>query len=139
MADARSAAADRRPPEVLAFAPPYERDGASVITATAGRSHTARRGDGAGPGGPGFDAQMSGSRPLGVFVVRDGRVRWHPALDVTKVITTAELVVGGVLVLGSVALHSVVHAPCPVMVEHRGPVVATTTGTASQTAAVAGA
>lgn len=102
MADARSAAADRRAdrraPEALAFAPPYERDGASVITATAGRSHTARRGDGGGPGGRGLDAQMSGSRPLGAFVVRDGRVRWHPVLDVTKVITTAEVVVGGVLI-----------------------------------------
>ncbi len=91
-------AADRRPPEVLAFAPPYERDGTSVITATAARSHTATRGGEAGSARRGFDAEMSGSRPMGAFVLRNGRVRWHPAVDVTKVITTAELVVGGVMV-----------------------------------------
>ncbi|MEX5718610.1 hypothetical protein [Geodermatophilus maliterrae] len=91
-------ASDRRPPEVLAFAPPYERDGASVITATAARSHAATRADGAGPEGRGLDARMSGSRPMGAFVVRDGRVRWHPVVDVTRVVTTAELVVGAVLV-----------------------------------------
>jgi hypothetical protein len=31
-------------------------------------------------------------------VLREGRVRWHPVVDVTKVITTAELVVGGVMI-----------------------------------------
>src|SRR4051794_41757385 len=41
---------------------------------------------------------MSGSRPLGAFVVRDGRVRWHPVVDLTRVITTAEVMVGGVLI-----------------------------------------
>ena len=35
---------------------------------------------------------------MGAFVLRDGRVRWHPVVDVTKVITTAELVVGGVMI-----------------------------------------
>ncbi len=82
----------------LAFAPPYERDGASVITATAARTHTATRGNGAGQDGAGFDAEMSGSRPLGAFVVREGRVRWHPVVNLTKVITTAEIMVGGVLI-----------------------------------------
>jgi hypothetical protein len=84
--------------ETIAFGPPYERDGASVITATAARTHTATRGGGAGQGTSGFDAEMSGSRPMGAFVVKDGRLRWHPVVDVTKVITTAELVVGGVLI-----------------------------------------
>jgi hypothetical protein len=41
---------------------------------------------------------MSGARPLGAFVIRNGRVRWRPALDVSRLLTTAELVVGGVLV-----------------------------------------
>jgi hypothetical protein len=68
-----------------------------VITATAIRTHTATRGDGAA-GRSGFDAEMSGSRPMGAFVVRDGRVRWHPAVDWTRVITTAEVMVGGVLI-----------------------------------------
>jgi hypothetical protein len=84
--------------DITAFAPPYERDGAGVITATAARTHRATRGNVAGPGRTGLDATMAGVRPLGAFVVKDGRVRWHPVLDVTKVITTAEIVVGGVLI-----------------------------------------
>jgi hypothetical protein len=83
--------------EVVSFAAPYEREGASVITATAIRTHTATRAD-AARGQSGFDAEMAGSRPMGVFVVRDGRVRWHPAVDWTRVITTAEVMVGGVLI-----------------------------------------
>jgi hypothetical protein len=89
---------DRRDRPVLAFAPPYERDGPSVITATAARSHTATHGAAADGEGSGFDAQMAGSRPMGAFVLSDGRVRWHPVIDVTKVLTTAELVVGAVMV-----------------------------------------
>ncbi|MGY1593585.1 hypothetical protein ACI79D_16550 [Geodermatophilus sp. SYSU D00708] len=84
--------------EVVGFAPPYERDGVTVITATASRAHTATRRASDVPGDGGFDARMAGARPLGAFVVRDGRVRWRPAVDVTRVITTAEVVVGGVLV-----------------------------------------
>jgi hypothetical protein len=89
---------DRRDRPVLAFAPPYERDGTSVITATAARSHTVTHGAAADGEGSGFDAQMAGSRPMGAFVLSDGRVRWHPVIDVTKVLTTAELVVGAVMV-----------------------------------------
>ncbi|MBB3083615.1 hypothetical protein [Geodermatophilus sabuli] len=86
--------------EVVGFGPPYERDGVTVITATATRAHTATRRDSrsTGPSAePAFDAEMAGVRPLGAFVVRDGRVRWRPAVDVTRLLTTAELVVGGVL------------------------------------------
>jgi hypothetical protein len=82
----------------LAFAPPYERDGASVITATAARTHTVTRRRGPGISGSGLDAQMGGARPMGAFVVKGGRVRWHPVVDLTRVITTAEVVVGGVLI-----------------------------------------
>jgi hypothetical protein len=84
--------------ETIAFAPPYERDGASVITATASRTNRATRGNGSGTDKSEFDAQMGGSRPMGAFVVKDGRVRWHPVVDLTKVITTAEVMVGGVLI-----------------------------------------
>jgi hypothetical protein len=83
--------------EVLSFARAYERDGTSVIPATAIRAHTATKGDALGER-PDFDAEMSGSRPLGVFVMRKGRVRWHPAVDWTRVITTAEVMVGGVVI-----------------------------------------
>lgn len=83
--------------EVLSFARPYEQDGTTVIPATAVRAHTATRSRPSG-GTPELDAELSGSRPLGAFVVRGGRVRWHPAVDWTRVITTAEVVVGSVLV-----------------------------------------
>jgi hypothetical protein len=97
MGDTSSYGSDGQRGETIAFAPPFERDGASVITATAARTHRAARG-GSETEGSGFDAQMGGSRPMGAFVVRDGRVRWHPVVDLTKVITTAELMVGGVLI-----------------------------------------
>jgi hypothetical protein len=87
-----------RLPSGVSFSAPYERDGATVITATAIRAHTATRGRGGEAGRPGFGAGMSGSQPLGAFVVRDGRVRWHPAVDLTRVLTTAEIVLGGVLI-----------------------------------------
>ena len=83
--------------ETLAFTAPYEQDGVAVIPASANRTHTATRA-GAGDERPGFDAELSGSRPMGAFVVRNGRVRWHPAVDWTRVITTAEVMVGGVLI-----------------------------------------
>jgi hypothetical protein len=89
--------------ERVAFGAPVERDGATVITATATRAHTATRGPDDGTGGRGFDAQMAGHRPMGAFVVRNGRVRWHPAVDLTRVVTTAELVAGGVLVARQLA------------------------------------
>jgi hypothetical protein len=89
--------------ERVAFAAPVERDGATVITATATRAHAATRGDGSGSEGQGFDARMAGDRPMGAFVVRNGRVRWHPAVDLTRVLTTAELVVGGVLIARQLA------------------------------------
>lgn len=89
---------NEREREVLAFGPPYERDGTSVITATAARSHTATHGERNGEQRGGFDAEMAGRRPMGAFVLRDGRVRWHPVVDVTRVLTTAEIMIGGVLI-----------------------------------------
>jgi hypothetical protein len=98
-----SSGPDRGRGDTVAFADPYERDGATVITATATRAHTATRGEGPFREGQGFDAQMAGNRPMGAFVVRNGRVRWHPAVDVTRIITTAEVVVGGVLIARKLA------------------------------------
>ena len=89
---------DGRGGRTVAFAPPYEREGTSIITATAARTHRATRRTGPGTAPPGLDARMAGSRPMGAFVVKNGRVRWHAVVDLTKVITTAEVVVGGVLI-----------------------------------------
>ncbi len=88
-------------PNGTAFGAPVERDGATVITATSSTSHTA--GTGGGRTGRGPTAEMAGARPLGAFEVRDGRVRWHPVVDVTRVVTTAEVVLGAVVVASRLA------------------------------------
>ncbi|WP_336033088.1 hypothetical protein [Geodermatophilus sp. FMUSA9-8] len=84
-----------------AFDPPVEQDGTTVITAMSSTSHTASAGDGDTGRGP--TAAMAGTRPLGAFEVRDGRVRWHPVVDVTRVVTTAEVVLGAVAVASRLA------------------------------------
>ena len=85
---AATAAADTS--RTLAFSEPYERDGVTVIPASTTRAH------GAISALPGrqrrrLDAQTRGARPAGAFVVRDGSARWHPAIDLTRVLTTGEV------------------------------------------------
>jgi hypothetical protein len=78
----------------VSFSEPYERDGVTVISASAQRRHTFR----GGPQDAEAGARLSSSHPRGAFVVKDGEVRWHPAVDITRLLTTAEIVVGAVLV-----------------------------------------
>jgi uncharacterized spore protein YtfJ len=68
-------------------------------------------GGGGGGEGKGPEAQGSGSgsgfglsaRPVGAFVLRNGHVRWRPAIDVNRVIMGMQIVVAtGLLVLGRV-------------------------------------
>lgn len=73
-------AVDREP---TSFSPPDERDGVTLVTAT--RTRTCR------------DGTVT-ARPVGAFVVRDGEACWRPAIDVTRLLTAAEVVVGAVLV-----------------------------------------
>jgi hypothetical protein len=75
---------------MIAFAPPYEKDGVTVITATSTRRSAEGPGDG--------PSTLPGSQPMGAFVIAEGTARWHPAVDVTRLLTTAELVAGAVLV-----------------------------------------
>lgn len=90
------------PDQALAFQPPYERDGVTVIPAAVSRTHTARSGARGSSPGSGLDAQLGGTRALGAFVITNGSVRWRPAVDVTRVITVTEIVVGAVLVANRV-------------------------------------
>ena len=85
----------------VVFSPPLERDGTTVITAASSTSHTASAGDRA-TGRPAA-AGMGRARPLGALEVRNGRVRWHPVVDVTRVVTTAEIVLGAVAVASRLA------------------------------------
>lgn len=69
------------------FAEPYTQDGVTVIAA-------AKISGGAGGGGghdrEGQEGEGGGfglqARPAGAFVIKDGAVRWMPAVDVNRVI-----------------------------------------------------
>jgi len=85
------------------YGDPIERDGTVVIPAAAVA--------GGGGGGGGVDAQGqtgAGSgfglhaRPVGAFVIRDGDVRWEPAVDRERQLAIAATLVGvGLLTLRS--------------------------------------
>jgi len=84
------------------FGEPYERDGATVVPAAA----IAGCGGGGGGEDPESGQQGGGSgfgihaRPVGAYVIEDGRVRWEPATDPTRVILRAQALVGALLLLG---------------------------------------
>jgi len=75
------------------YAPPYERDGLTVIPAAVvrggaggGTGHDEKGGEGEGGG-----LALNG-RPAGAYVIKDGEVRWVPAFDVTRIVSTLGLV-----------------------------------------------
>lgn len=57
-----------------------------------GGSSRASEREGAGGGGVGSGLKLS-AEPAGVFVARDGQVRWQPSLDLNRVILGGQLVV----------------------------------------------
>lgn len=88
------------------FGDPVVHDGVTVIPVT--------KISGGGGGGSGTDADTDnsgfgggmgfGSRPVGVYVLRDGEVTWKPAVDVNRTITTA----AAVLVVAMATVRSIV-------------------------------
>ncbi len=80
------------------FAEPYVHDGVAIIAA----ANISGGGGGGGgqdregkEGGGGFGLQ---ARPAGAYVVKDGSVRWAPAIDVNRVISVVGAVVIALLV-----------------------------------------
>jgi uncharacterized spore protein YtfJ len=82
------------------FGEPIEKDGAVVLPVA--------RISGGGGGGQGRDSgepERNGSggglglmaRPVGVYVLRDDKVTWVPAVDVTRIVLGGQLVVAAVL------------------------------------------
>jgi uncharacterized spore protein YtfJ len=71
------------------FGEPIERDGALVIPAAKVRGGGGGGGDNAGNGGGGFGLSAT---PAGVYVVRDGRVTWEPAIDVNRIVLVGQIV-----------------------------------------------
>jgi uncharacterized spore protein YtfJ len=77
------------------YGDPYEKDGVTVIP-------SARVSGGAGGGGghdeQGQEGEGGGfgvqARPAGAYVIKDGQVRWMPAVDVNRVMS----ILGAVLI-----------------------------------------
>ncbi|MEU6832207.1 sporulation protein [Nocardia beijingensis] len=98
LAQARDAITVRR-----VYGDPYEAGGAIVIPAAS----VGGGGGGGGGNGNGADGEGSGegaafgigAKPVGAYVLRDGRLTWHPAVDVNAIIETA----GKVLIAGILA------------------------------------
>jgi uncharacterized spore protein YtfJ len=75
------------------YGDPFEKDGVTVIPAATvsgggggGGGHEA---DGPEGQGGGFGL---GIKPAGMYVIADGRVRWHPAIDVNRLIASVTAV-----------------------------------------------
>jgi uncharacterized spore protein YtfJ len=72
------------------YGEPIEHDGVTVIPAAAIRGGAGGGGDSQENGGGGFGV---GGRPIGTYVITNGRARWKPALDVNRMLfLTAALV-----------------------------------------------
>ena len=77
------------------FGAPIERDGMTVVPVAkvkgggggGGATQGAHAGESGGGAGVGIMA-----KPLGVFVIREGKVTWQPALDLNKVILGGQVV-----------------------------------------------
>lgn len=88
-----------------AFGEPYQIDGVTVIpVAKVGGGGGGGGGEGNQPNQPasGTGAGMGfgvGVKPLGVYVVKDGRVTWQPALDVMRLVLGGQLVMLGALLV----------------------------------------
>ncbi|MBO3747818.1 sporulation protein [Streptosporangiaceae bacterium NEAU-GS5] len=81
------------------YGEPYEKDGVTVIPVSlikagggfgSGASHDSKE---SGEGGGGGVV----ARPVGAYVIRDGHVRWEPALDITRIAIGAQILIGLVL------------------------------------------
>jgi uncharacterized spore protein YtfJ len=89
------------------FGEPHERDGVTVIPVAHVRGGGGGGDDGivgegregpAGGGGFGLDA-----RPVGAYIIRDGTVRFEPAMDLTRIIVGGQILVAlALLVLRSI-------------------------------------
>ena len=80
-----------------------ERDGVTIIPAANVRGGGGGGGDAEGNGGGGFGVSAS---PAGAYVIKDGHVRWEPALDLNRTILVGQIV--GIVAL--LTLRSVVKA-----------------------------
>jgi uncharacterized spore protein YtfJ len=71
------------------FAEPIERDGILIIPAAKVRGGGGGGGDAEDNAGGGFGLS---AKPAGAYVVRDGNVRWEPALDINRIVLGGQIV-----------------------------------------------
>ena len=76
LAGARDAITVRR-----VYGEPIEQGGTTLVPAAAVRGGGGGGGDSEQNGGGGFGLS---ARPVGAYVIRDGEVRWRPAVDVNR-------------------------------------------------------
>ncbi len=72
------------------YGDPIERDGTTIIPAAKVRGGGGGGGGGGDAGGNGGGFAMT-ARPVGAYVIREGVVRWEPALDVNRIVLGAQL------------------------------------------------
>ncbi|WP_324188124.1 spore germination protein GerW family protein [Nocardia higoensis] len=81
------------------YSEPVERDGTTIIGVAAisggGGGGSGTDQEGQEGGGVGFGM---GAKPVGAYVIRDGQVRWQPAVDVNRLVTVAGVVTVAALV-----------------------------------------
>ena len=71
------------------YGEPIEQEGVTIIPAAAVRGGGGGGGDAEGNGGGGFGVS---ARPIGAYVIRDGEVRWRPAVDVNRLMLGWQIV-----------------------------------------------
>ena len=71
------------------FAEAIERDGIMIIPAAKVRGGGGGGSDNEQNGGAGFGMT---AKPAGAYVIRDGKVRWEPAIDVNRIVLGAQIV-----------------------------------------------
>jgi uncharacterized spore protein YtfJ len=87
------------------YGEPYEKDGVTIIPAFTVR---AGGGFGRGPAAEGPDGEASGggggviARPVGAYIVKDGKAEWEPAIDVNRVILGGQILAALALIVFAV-------------------------------------
>jgi uncharacterized spore protein YtfJ len=71
------------------YGEPIERDGLTIIPAAKVSGGGGGGGDAEHNGGGGFGVR---ARPVGAYVIKDGEVRWEPALDLNRIILGGQIV-----------------------------------------------
>ncbi|HEY4024855.1 MAG TPA: spore germination protein GerW family protein [Candidatus Dormibacteraeota bacterium] len=89
------------------YGEPIERDGLLVVpaaTISGGAGAGTGEGRAGSPPGTGVGGGWGGTaRPVGVYVIGGGRVRWQPAVDVNRIVLGSQIVaVVGLIVLRSI-------------------------------------